>query len=324
MMPSTAHSLEAPRDFRHRIREWMLGFGFTECLTYSFVAAQSADRMRLTADDRRRSHVAIRNPISEDLSVMRTSLLPGLLAAVKRNQATQNANLKLFEIGNVFFATEEADAQPDEREALAAVWTGNRDTPFWQDKATPCNYFDLKGVAEALLERLGIFSAVFSRLPDTAAPYFLPGVCAQITADGAALGSIGEIHPEVGERFGLKQPVFVFEMPITPLRTAAKGITYRPVPRYPSTDRDMTLIIDAQTETQQVVLEIASMGEAWIEHVALIDVYHGSPIPEGKKSVTIRLTYRSAEGTLEDDSVNHLHQRISEKVIEAFDAALPA
>ncbi|MFH1981253.1 MAG: phenylalanine--tRNA ligase subunit beta [Pseudomonadota bacterium] len=324
MMPSSAASRGTVRDFRHRIREWMVGFGFTECITYSFIAAQSADRMRLAPEDGRRRHVAIRNPISEDLAVMRTSLVPGLLASVGRNQANQNANLMLFEIGNVFFATGNEDTQPEEQEVLAAVWTGFRRAPSWQAAPVPCDFFDLKGALEALLCHLGIRDAVFTRMVNAADRYLHPGVAAHIIADGLPLGTIGEIHPQVQDGYGLKQPVFLFEIPIASLRASATGTTYRPAPRYPSTDRDMTLIIDARTESQQVVRALSSMGEAWVERVALFDVYTGSPIAEGKKSISIRLTYRSTEGTLEDDSVNRLHQRISERIIEAFEASLPA
>lgn len=324
MMPSAAPRGGTLRDFRHRVRESMVGFGFTECITYSFISAQSAERMRMAPEDRRRRHVAIHNPISEDLAVMRTSLVPGLLATVARNHPNQNTDLMLFEIGNVFFAAGDADTQPEEREMLAAVWTGSRRAASWKAAPVPCDYFDLKGVVEALLTQLGIRDAVFTRMTGSSDRHLNPGVAAHIIADGAPLGSIGEIHHQVGSAHGLKQPVFIVEMPISSLRASATGTAYCPAPRYPSTDRDMTLIIDAGIESQQVVRALSSMGETWVERVALFDVYTGSPIPEEKKSISIRLTYRSSEGTLEDDSVNRLHQRISEKIITAFDAALPA
>ncbi len=321
---ATAAVGETRRNFRKHIRRRMLGFGFTECISYSFISAQSPDWLRLGPKDRRRNQVPIRNPISEDLAVMRTSLVPGLLVAIKRNQSNQNNHLMLFEIGNIFFATEDADAQPIEAAMLAAVWTGQRRTPSWQVKTEPCDFYDLKGVVEALFDGIGIRNVVFSRMPEGDDGHLLPGIAAAITVGDVHLGTIGEIHPDVGEAFGLKQPAFIFEMPIDKLRTAASGTAYRPVPRYPATDRDVTLIIGDDTESQQVLRAIVALEEPWVEHVALFDVYTGAPIPEGRKSISFRLTYRSPEGTLEDEAVNQLHQRISERIIKDFKASLPA
>jgi phenylalanyl-tRNA synthetase beta chain len=324
MTSATEAADETSLDFTNQLRDWMQGLGFTECINYSFISAQSPEWMQWPPDDRRWKQVAIRNPISEDLAVMRTSLVPGLLATVRRNQANQNTNLMLFEIGNTFFDTGDADAQPEETSVLAAAWTGNRRTASWQAGAEPCDFFDLKGVVEALLERIGIDDAVFSAVPADSAGHLMPGAAAAISVNDAVLGTLGEVHPAVGERFGIKQSVFVFEMTIAALMRRATGIAYRPVPKYPATDRDVTLIIDDNIESQRVTRAIGALEEPWVEHVVLFDVYTGKPIPDGRKSISIRLTYRSPEGTLEDDRVNQLHQRISERIIKDFNASLPA
>jgi Phenylalanyl-tRNA synthetase beta subunit len=153
--PATAFAL------RQHLRVRMAGLGFAEVITYSFVHRQSSDRLRLAPDDPRRCEVAVRNPLSEDQAVMRTSLLPGLLETASRNISMGNRHLKLFEVGNIFVATGGgAERLPEETQMLAALWTGQRQDEHWaqdrQERQAPCDFFDLKGALEALLDRLGV------------------------------------------------------------------------------------------------------------------------------------------------------------------------
>jgi phenylalanyl-tRNA synthetase beta chain len=231
----------------------------------------------------------------------------------------------VFEVGKVFYQTGAADQQPEEEEMLAVLWAGRRRGGSWMAAAETCDFYDMKGVAEALLENLGVPGAVFTALADEECRYTIPGASARISHGERTLGILGELHPEVRGAYDLKQHTYILDLDVQPLETVRQAdIAYRPVPRFPATDRDITLIIDAAVEAMSVVAAATSVDEPLLEHVDLFDVYTGDPIPNGKKSISVRMTYRSLETTLEDENVNRLHRRISEQLIAQFKAALPA
>jgi len=310
---------------RDRIRAFMTGHGFSETVNYSFNDADFANHLGLPQGDARRASVPILNPISEDQAVMRTTLVPGMLETMRRNLAVQNKTLRLYEVGNTFLATEKTDSLPVEMEMLAALWTGQRFPFSWHGMAEACDFFDIKGVAEALLENLGIPAAVFTRLPAQACDYTRPGITAQVQVAGKTIGLLGEVAPDVLKQYDLKQSAFILEFSLAALlKAGTEDIEARPIPKFPATTRDITLIIAENIESVKLIDFVEKIDEPLAEAVAIFDVYTGAPIAAGKKSVSIRITYRSTTETLEDNAVNNLHTAISEKVIAAFDATLPA
>ena len=325
LVPAEGRNPEPLRVLRDRLRSFMTGHGFSETVNYSFIGNDFADRLGLPDGDERRKWVPILNPISEEQAVMRTSLVPGLLEAMGRNLAVQNKTLRLYEVGNTFFATDRADSLPVEREMLAALWTGARSPFSWHGKPETCDFFDIKGVAEALLANLGIQDAVFTRVPAAECDYTRPGVTALIQAAGKTVGRLGEVTPAVLKQYDLKQAAFILEFYVADLLEAGtERIDARPIPKYPATTRDITLIIAEAVESIKLTDFVEKLNEPLAESVAIFDMYTGEPIEDGKKSVSIRITYRSATQTLEDSAVNNLHTSISEQVIAAFDADLPA
>jgi phenylalanyl-tRNA synthetase beta chain len=321
--PATAFAL------RQHLRVRMAGLGFAEVITYSFVHRQSSDRLRLAPDDPRRCEVAVRNPLSEDQAVMRTSLLPGLLETASRNISMGNRHLKLFEVGNIFVATGGgAERLPEETQMLAALWTGQRQDEHWaqdrQERQAPCDFFDLKGALEALLDRLGVEGIRFTALPAAQCDCTRPGHSAWINVDEDRLGLIGEVHPDTRIAYDLKQPAFVFELNLPLLASRmTTGRQSRPIPRFPAIARDLTLIVDASVESARLAEAIQAADEPLVESVTLFDQYIGDPIPRGRKSVSFRITYRSDQGTLADEQINPLHQKITERLLAGFGAALP-
>lgn len=308
---------------KDRIKDQMAGSGFSEVISYSFTDASACDRLGLADNDPRRRVLDIINPLSEDQAVMRTTLVSGLLETMKRNIHRQNRNLKLFELGKIFLSRG-PDRQPEEIEKISALWTGSRYEPAWHAQPEACDFYDLKGVVENLLEALHIAPAVFDRVPDDTCVYTQPGHTARITAEKTVLGLIGEVSPKVLERFDLKQPAFVFDLDVAALSALFRdAAAVSPIPRFPAVERDVTLIVDKHVQAGDIVQKAASLGEALMENVRIFDLYRGEPIPAGKKSISIRFTYRSPEETLSDKQVNHLHQQISERLISAFDASLP-
>ncbi len=315
---------------RTRIKELMVGFGFFEAINYSFIHAESADRLALSPEDARRGVVNLLNPLSEDQAVMRTSMIPGLLESMGRNTSRDVKSLALFETGNIFMPRGK-DQLPEETEMLAGLMTGDRVERSWSAKATPCDFYDLKGVVEAMLKSLRVDGVRFTAISGkTDARYTRPGHAARIEietapGEGRSIGLIGEVHPGVLENFGLKQTAFIFEIDLdalTPL--IPEGKRSQPIPRFPAVPRDITLIIDRKIAAGAVLEKASRNPEKLLETVSLFDVFQGAPIPDGKKSVSFRLVYRSDQETLEDETVSAIHQAITRDLMETFGASLPA
>jgi phenylalanyl-tRNA synthetase beta chain len=307
---------------REQILRLMTGLGFSETITYSFVHPQSCKYLRLESGDPRMRALRVLNPLSEDQGIMRTSLIPGILETVYRNISRQSRNLKLFEIGNVFVSNGQ-DVLPDEIEMLSGLWTGARQEVSWHTPDAACDFYDLKGVVEALLAALHIPTR-FSRNTALSCPYLKPGVAAGIQCGRQMVGYIGQMHPETLGFFNIKQPAYVFEIDIRKLfaglpdfhQTAA-------IPRFPAVARDITLILSKAIESSRIIEMVQEMHDPLMEQIMLFDVFEGGHLPSDKRSLSFRMTYRSAACTLEDEAVNALHKSISDKLIQKFDAALP-
>ncbi len=309
---------------RNRIKQIMSGYGFHEIITYSFISASACDRLGLKPDDIRRRSVPILNPLSEEQSVMRSSLVPGLLETMQHCVDRHEKNLRLFEIGKTFY-TKAKDSLPEEVEMLVGLWCGSRSEDSWHARAAACDFFDLKGIVEALLDRLGISDVVFAGLPEEICAYTRPGVSARILIQGREVGLIGEVHPRVRRNFELKDTAYIFELTIDSLRSRIPdAISFQPIPKYPSVTRDVTLIVDRGVESGRILNRVERMNEGLIETVQLFDVFDGKPIPSGKKSISFRIIYRSPDRTLEDEEINRLHQDITGNLLEEFKALLPA
>ncbi|MBW1693261.1 MAG: phenylalanine--tRNA ligase subunit beta [Deltaproteobacteria bacterium] len=324
MIPAKGRQPSYTIESRDRIKRLMTGTGFIETVTYSFINKLSCDRLELKSDDPKRKMVNILNPLTEDQSVMRTSLIPGLIESMNFNLSVQNRNLKLFEIGNVFFNTDEKDAQPNEVEMLAGLWTGARSDLTWYAKEFNCDLYDLKGVVEELFRNLGISNAVFARMPPESCFYTRPGYSAQIFLDQMFIGLIGELHPRVLTNYNLKQTAFIFELNFDDLIARIPRLkSARSLSKFPSTSRDITLIVDGDIEASNILESVEMLDENLVEHLHLFAVFEGPPIPVGKKSISFRITYLSFNETLEDDRVNHIHKNITAKLVNEYNATLP-
>jgi len=310
---------------RQKVKRILTGLGFNEAINYSFMNRAAFDKLRMAQTDERRSTVALLNPLTEEQTVMRTTLVPGLLEAVARNHTRQVKDVKLFETGKVFFDTKKAASLPLEREMLAGVWSGRRSAMSWHDTETETDFYDIKGALEALFRSLQLNDISFTRVSAEACIYTQPGHTAQVTLKGEFLGTIGRVHSDVQHNYGLKQTLFLFELDLEKmLALVPEKSASTPLPRFPATSRDITIIVDSSVEAGELISNIEARNEKLVEHILLFDIYEGKPVPEGKKSVSLRITYRSQDRTLEDDFVNTLHKEISGKLIKAFDAAVPA
>ncbi len=334
-IPVTFHKLtpEARKpsktlNLRDSIRQLMTGLGFTQVINYSFIHKQSCDRLQIGADDPRRQMLNILNPLTEDQSVMRTSLIPGLLETMRRNIFQQEKDLKLFEIGKVFISNGQ-DRQPRETEMLAGLWTGARTHTSWHSKEAKCDFYDIKGIAEELLSGLNVNNIKFTEMPDDACYYSKPGHTAQIfpsakNAENGELGLIGEITPQVLDAFDLKQGAFIFELNLNRLISLVPEMKQaKPIPKYPAVSRDTTLIVNKTVESGRLLESVRNAGEELLEDLYLFGVYEGDPIPQGNKSVSFRTVYRSPRETLEDEAVTEIHKQITDRLLREFDATFP-
>jgi len=325
LIPAEATHPSKKIESRNRIKFLMTGLGFNEIINYSFVSERSCDLLELAPDDPKRQVVGILNPLSEDQSVMRTSLVPGLLETMKYNLSVQNKNLKLFEIGKVFIDTGQEDTQPNEFEIISGLWTGTAIDLAWFSKAIDSDFYDLKGVVEQLLWKLGVVNTIFIRMPPASCFYTKPGATAQILVKNEPMGLVGELHPKVLANYDLKQTAFIFELDLDRLIQLLSDEKFaQPIPKYPATSRDITLIINKDVETYKIIRYVKMLDEELVETISLFDVFEGAPIPEERKSVSLRITYRSLDETLEDVRINHIHKSMTQLLVEKFDATLPA
>lgn len=311
-------------DFNTWLKIKMSGLGFNEIISYNFIPAQSCDRLGFAENDPRRNVVKLLNPLSEELAVLRSSLIPGLLHNMAHNVAHQQKNLKTFEIAKTFVMYDEE--LPRETEALAALWTGLRRESGWQQETT-ADFYDLKGAVEASFAGLHINNADFRAIAsdDATYSYLKPGHRAVIMINDSVIGCLGELDAKTLKNFGLKQTAFVLELDIESLKENITAVKYEiSNTRFPSTSRDITMIVDKAVAAADIQTFIAAAKARYLESAEVVAVFEGEKIPVGHKSISFRMHYRSPEKTLEDGDVNPVHEKLSKKLATEFKALEPA
>ena len=262
--------------------------------------------------------VALANPLSSDMDVLRPSLLPGLLTVLRHNLSRKNEDVALFEIGRVFLSNH--GATKEERRVAIAI-TGQRTLPFWSggEREAKFDACDLKGIVEDLLEQFGLRGFVFGKRAES------PGLfleSAAVTLGGKVpLGEIGQLLPTLARKYDLRDAVFLAEFNLDLLlakRNAAKS--FKPLPQFPSSRRDVAMLVPEATTHEKVLQTVKQAKAANLETVELFDVFRGKNIPEGRKSLAYAFTYRGADKTLTDAEVNAAHA----KVVEALKGQLQA
>ena len=303
-VPSTNLKVSSVRTGRYKNQiikdmaiDALLACGLNEAITYSFVSPKVFDKILLPEDSSLRKAVAIRNPLGEDYSIMRTTTVPSMMEALARNYSRNNEIVRLFELGRVYIPKEETDKIPEEKNLITIGMYGKAD------------YLDLKGVVENLLEILGVKGVSFERESEN--PSYHPGKTAKITMKNKAIGILGEIHPDVASNYDVDTACCVAEIDFDFLiENAVIERRYRALPKFPAVTRDMALILDEAILVQQIEDIISKKGGNIVESFKLFDIYKGKQIPEGKKSVAYSITYRSENKTLTDKEVDKAHGKI--------------
>jgi len=296
------------------LRDLVTTHGFSEVVNFSFFAADLLDKLLLAQEDPRRETIRLLNPLSDDLAVMRSTLLPGLLQTVERNLSRRSLNLRLFELRRVYHPVPGQELA-DEPLQMGAILTGRRHPEGWNHEDAFVDFFDAKGVLENIFDEFRV-RGVTCRV-EGVAPYFHPGKSCLLAVGTEVIGSCGELHPDVLENFGIGQPVYYIELHFEKL-VALCGSTFTIVPpsRYPDTFRDIAMLVDETTPAAVVLETIKAQKVRDMEGVELFDLYTGQGIPDGKKSIAVRIRYRSQERTLTDDEITPLHGRIVDNLVK--------
>ena len=303
-----------------KIYETLLLHGYHEVISYSFTSPSSLDSIGLPTGDPRRNMVRILNPLSEEASVMRTSLIPGLLEIARYNVSRKNLNLKIFELRKVYFPKPEA-LLPEEVTYLAGLAMGMDREPHWAFPPRVVDFYDVKGCLEALFENLGIRGVQFISTEEV--PYLHPGRASIILVGSESLGVLGEVHPQVLHHYEILGKAYLFEIQFDPLVAYAKEERkFHPLPKYPSVFRDLSIVVEDQLEVERIREAIYSLQEPLIHEVNLFDVYRGTPIPEGKKGLSFRIRYQAPDRTLTDEEVNRSIEKVLSHLREIFKAEL--
>ncbi|NLK51146.1 MAG: phenylalanine--tRNA ligase subunit beta, partial [Syntrophomonadaceae bacterium] len=297
----------------------LVACGLSEVVTFSMVSPRVFDRIGLPAVDPLRQTISLANPLNEEQSCLRTTLIPNLLEVASRNVNRRVTELAIFELGNVFLPQNEAnlavrnEGLPDERLYVAGLTMG--DFPrSWQGPAGTQDFYFLKGVVEALLEGLGVKDHHF--LPANLGPTFHPGRSAEIKQDGEVLGLLAELHPDILEEYGLPQRACVFQLDLERvLALRLPGKRYTPITRYPAVQRDLAVIIPDDLPAATVLARIQEAGQPLLKQVTLFDLYRGEPIPPGYRSMAYSLVYQTGDRTLTDEEVNKQHQQVRDFLV---------
>jgi len=303
-----------------RLRAIMTGAGYAEVINYSFISSEAVDQLGIEAADQRRCHVRIRNPLTEEQSVLRTTMAHSLLLNAKRNADYGGFNLKIFEIGRTYIGRGEGE-QPLETNRMACLITGLRYEDRWHSKDLHADFYDLKGCVENILDGLGIPRPSFRSGIDE--PFLHPGKSCGIFAREENIGFLGEVHPAVLARMDLIGPIVLCELDTDRLSALYSAKTdFRAIPRFPSSSRDVAFLIPSELEAKELLLPAEEFLEELLEKVQIFDIYEGKNLPAGMKSVGLRFSYRSADRTLTDDEVNGIHGRIVQGIVRVTGAAV--
>ncbi len=303
-----------------RVRSEMVAGGFSEIINYSFCSPGAWDKLGLGVDDSRRHTVRILNPLNEEQSVMRTTLVPSLLETVARNLAYRCRDLRLFELRPVF-SPGPAGELPTERQRLVAAMCGRRQPEGWAQGDADVDFFDLKGVAQILLDAFRIGPVKWQ--PGKTEVFLHPGKSCTLFSGKRKLGTLGEVHPGVLERFEIDQPLFLLDLDLEDLFEETgpfPGI--RPLSRFPDVYRDSALLLDEEITAERLLAVVDRVKPRFAEDVVLFDLYRGPGVPSGQKSMAIRVRYRSAEKTLTDEEIQAAHGRIVKSIEQELGARL--
>ncbi|MCG0278668.1 MAG: phenylalanine--tRNA ligase subunit beta [Thermanaeromonas sp.] len=307
------------QEWEEAAREAAISCGLTQVITYSFISPKIWDLLQLPPEHKWRKTVVLQNPLREEQSVLRTTLLPGLLEVAARNASRQVMPVAIFEIGRVFLP--QGDGLPQEPLRLAGLVMGSRNKG-WNWPALEMDFYYLKGVVEGILERVRISKVQWE--PTAAYPFLHPGRSAEILGiNMEPVGFAGELHPDVLSAFELPTRAYVFELDWEILMNLTDGIPgYQPLPKFPAVDRDLAVVVPEEVLAESVREVIIDAAGPFLKECRLFDLYRGQQVGEGKKSLAFTLSFQREDRTLTDAEVNSIIHHIEKELGRRLGAAL--
>ena len=283
--------------------------GYSEIITYSFVSPSIFDQIRLPQDSPLRNTLKIQNPLGEDTSIMRTIALPSMLDILSRNYAYHNKAAKLYELAKIYLPVEGQPLPREPKMLLLGTYGAGE------------NFFTLKGELEAVLAGLNLPKASYTAVSDN--PSYHPGRCAEVCIGDVKLGYMGQVHPLVAKNYGMDCEVYCVEVDFTKMFDLKKpDPTYTPLPKYPTVTRDLALVCDETVTVAQAENVISGVAGKLLRKVSLFDIYRGTGVPEGKKSMAFSLELRADDRTLTDADSEQVLSKVLKALAEQLGASL--
>ena len=303
-IPSTIPALSSQgkittiQKFHDKLIDIMITQGCLETMTFSFISPKWYEKIRL--DEAMRKSVVLTNPLGEDTSVMRTTMIPSMMELIVRNINNRNLGGRFFEIGREYYPKESIHELPVEKDVLCVGLYGADES-----------FFTIKGIAEELFAKTGL-KVKFAKCEND--PTFHSGRCAVMTIGDTVVGKIGEIHPAVAAEYGVKERIYIATFAIEPMfENAQLDVKYKALPKFPAISRDLSLVCDKELASGEIIETIERSAKN-LEQVSLFDLYEGTGVPEGKKSVSYKLVFRRADKTMETEEAD----KAVEKVLKAL------
>ena len=328
-IPTTLPSGEIPLKIQtpelkieQQIRDSLIAQGWHEAINYSFFDKKDLHKLGIDNIDPYDKLVYIKNPLTAEQDVLRTTVISSLLENVRSNLSNRIANIRLFEIGTVFIQHDASQSLPEEQNVVSGVLTGQRMDVGWAQSPEGVDFYDVKGLLELMFTRINLRSYEFRRTDEVS--FLHPGEAATILIKNEPIGIVGRIHPNVLEAFDIDQErVYVFEVRIAPVAIhAVERKQFCPLPKFPAVHRDLALLVPTSVQASELEAVIVEVGRPLLEQVVLFDRYAGQQIAEGYVSLTYSLRYRSTEKTLTDDEVTTVHHRMIEELQARLQARL--
>ena len=291
------------------VTHYLAHAGLSQIITFSFMHKDGLTNMMLPEGDSRYTAIPILNPISEEFPYMRTTLVPAVIEAAKRNIAQQNKDLWLFETANVYEPKELPLTEvPHERPMACGIMMGKVTEAAWNQVQRDTDFYDVKGVVDGLLAKLGLTQF---DIQSSSESYYHPGVRAHYTVNGVTIANYGELHPQVVKNFDLSGKVYMFEIDLEAvLSITVPPFRYQSFSKFPGTSRDLAIVAPVSVTSGEIVALIKEHGGEYLESVSIFDVYEGEHIEAGYRSLAYNLQFRSMEGTLNDEDIDGAIQAI--------------
>lgn len=291
------------------VTHYLAHAGLSQIITFSFMHKDGLTNMMLPEGDSRYTAIPILNPISEEFPYMRTTLVPAVIEAAKRNIAQQNKDLWLFETANVYEPKALPLTEvPHERPMACGIMMGKVTEAAWNQAQRDTDFYDVKGVVDGLLAKLGLTQY---DIQPSSESYYHPGVSAHYTVNGVTIANYGELHPQVVKNFDLSGKVYMFEIDLEAvLSITVPPFRYQSFSKFPGTSRDLAIVAPVSVTSGEIVALIKEHGGEYLESVSIFDVYEGEHIEAGYRSLAYNLQFRSMEGTLNDEDIDGAIQAI--------------